>query len=286
VQTRSRALVTRALVATWVAFLTAVLATPAWAGIGSDTDGDEAHLREIRDTYRQRDHDVSQPTPPELRLVEWAHAQLCNVDSPYLEPGIDGPCWPPDGTVPVPECDEDDPLEPLWRRSRLTVDSEWSRWEMKVGWICPDDLLPVVTEEQFRTLKILSPPPHRQPATGDVLVNKPLIVFTEDVERTFRTSLFGMGIDVVATPLEYTWDFGDGTTLTTTSPGEPYPSFELTHDYAEAMTATVTLTTTWEGRYRVDEDPDGEWRDIDGTAVTTTTLDPFEVIELRTRLVG
>ncbi|ASR56041.1 hypothetical protein [Cellulomonas sp. PSBB021] len=46
------------------------------------------------------------------------------------------------------------------------------------------------------------------------------------------------------------------------------------------------VTTVWEGRYRVDEDPDHEWRTIDGTALTTTTLDPFEVTELRSHLVG
>jgi hypothetical protein len=251
-----------------------------------DVDGDVVTLQDTVEGHARYRAFLSDATSPALQLAQYALAPLCNVDSPYLEPGIDGPCSPPNGTVPIPGCGEDAPVEPLWYRSRPTVDDEWTRWEMIVGWACPDDLLPVVTQEDLRKLKIESPEAHRQPASGDVLVNKPLIVYTEDVERTFRTSLFDFGIDVVAAPLEYTWDFGDGTTLTTTSPGEPYPSFELTHDYTQAMTATVTLTTTWEGRYRVDEDPDGEWRDIDGTAVTTTTLDPFEVIELRTRLVG
>ena len=106
------------------------------------------------------------------------------------------------------------------------------------------------------------------------------------MERTFRTSLFDYGIDVVTSPVEYTWDFGDGQTLTTTSPGGPYPNRDVEHVYEDVGTFTVTLTTVWEGRYRVDEDPDHEWRTIDGTALTTTTLDPFEVTELRSHLVG
>lgn len=265
--------------------LLALLASGAHAAPKSDADGDELTFADARATYAEYRHDLSADIPPERRIVDWAHAPLCNVNSAILEPGIDGECAPPNGTVNVPACGEDLPVEPLWRRVRADLSAPWNRWQMVVGWICPDDLLPPFTEADFRSLTIVSPDAHRQPATGDVLVNKPLIVYTEpDVERRFRTSLFGYGIDVVATPLEYTWAFGDGTELTTTSPGAPYPSFELTHDYRAPGAATVTLTTTWEGQYRVDEDPDGEWRDINGTAVTTVALDPFEVVELRTRL--
>lgn len=261
-----------------------VAASPALA-IQQDTDGDQITLSDTFKRHQEYRRYQALGVAPEQRLIEFVHAPLCNVDSRFLEPGIDGNCEPPNGTVNLPGCGDDEPVEPLWRRTRTSPDAEWTRWDQYIGWICPDDLLPQFTEQDFRSLTIASPEAHRQPATGDVLVNKPLIVYTEpDVERRFRTSLFGYGIDVVATPLEYTWDFGDGTELTTTSPGAPYPSFELTHDYRAPGAATVTLTTTWEGQYRVDEDPDGEWRDIDGTAVTTVALDPFEVVELRTRL--
>lgn len=256
-------------------------ASPSVAGTQGDMERDKVALSDTFKRHMKYREYLAHPDP----LVEYAYYTLCNVNSDHLEPGIDG-CPPPNGTVSVPDCGDDVAIEPLWRRTRVAVDEDWGPWDMEIGWACPDDLLPPFTERDFRQFTIEPPEAHRQPATGDVLVNKALIVYTEDVERTFRTDLFGFGIDVVATPLEYTWDFGDGGALTTTSPGAPYPSFELTHDYAEAMTATVTLTTTWEGRYRVDEDPDGEWRDIDGTAVTTTTLDPFDVVELRTRLVG
>lgn len=223
---------------------------------------------------------------PEARLSEYVLARLCNVNSQFLEPEIDGECAPSNGTVNPPGCGDDEPVRPLWHRSRPTTAAPWSRWEMVVGWICPADLLPVITQEEFRRLLIEPLPAFRQPSSQEVLVNKPLIVYTEPASQTFRTSVFDFGIDVVATPREYTWDFGDASEpLHTASAGAPYPEFDITHTYARPLTATVTLTTTWTGRYRVD-DPHGAWSDVNGTAVTTTTLDPFEVIELRSRLTG
>lgn len=223
---------------------------------------------------------------PDPRIA-YARAPLCNVNSQYLTPEIDGTCAPPNGTVVIPGCGDDEPVEPLWRRTRPTPTStNWSDWEMLSGWACPDDLLPPFSQEDFRQLTIKPLTAHRQPSGEEALVNKPLIVYADAEHRTFRTDLFGFGIDVDVYPVEYTWEFGDGETLTTVDPGSPYPSFDVAHTYAEPLTARVALTTTWKGRYRVDEDPDHEWRDITGTALTTTPFAPFDVIELRSTLVG
>ncbi|CAM5784787.1 PKD domain-containing protein OS=Cellulomonas persica OX=76861 GN=CPE01_09840 PE=4 SV=1 [Cellulomonas persica] len=157
---------------------------------------------------------------------------------------------------------------------------------MRAGWACPDDLLPTLTEQDLRRLTIEPLEAHRQPAGAEALVNKALIVYANPQHRTFRTSLLDYGIDVDAYPVEYAWDFGDGTTLVTDDPGAPYPAFDVTHTYADELTAHVTMTTTWKGKYRVDDDPDREWRDIPGTAFTTTTFEPFDVVELRSRLVS
>lgn len=262
---------------------TAASAVPAFASASTELEDDEAHLTDAFKANLELRHWRAHPDP----LVEYAHAPLCNVGSQYLAPGIDGECSPPNGTVPVPACGDDSPVEPLWRRTRPSAASDnWSRWEMLAGWACPQDLLPPFPQADFRRLKIDPLAAHRQPERDEVLVNKPLIVYVDAEHRTFRTSLFTYGINVDVYPVEYAWDFGDGETLTTTSPGNPYPSFDVAHTYREATSATVVLTTIWKGTYRVDEDPDGEWRDISGTATTTTTLDPFDVIELRSRLDG
>lgn len=158
---------------------------------------------------------------------------------------------------------------------------------MLSGWTCPVDLLPPFSQVEFRRLPIKPLTAHRQPSGDEVLVNKPLIVYADAEHREFRTDLFGFGIDVDVYPVEYTWDFGDGTSLTTADPGSPYPSFDVAHTYgSEVAGTTVTLTTTWKGKYRVDEDAKRRWLDIEGTAFTTTTFDPFDVVELRSRLVG
>lgn len=261
-----------------------LLATPSVASTRGDLDEDEVHLSGTFKTHLAYRRWLK--SPPTIKLTDYARAPLCNVGSPYLQPGIDGECLPPDGTVPIPGCGDDEPVEPLWRRTRPDASSEWRAWRMVIGWVCPDDLLPPFPQVEFRRLTIAPLEAHRQPSRSEVLVNKPLIVFTDPVQRVFRTDLFGFAVDVEATPVAYTWDFGDGSTLDTRSTGSPYPSQDLTHTYRSVTTATVSLTTTWTGRYRVDEDPDREWREIDGTAVTTTTLDPFDVIELRSRLDG
>jgi hypothetical protein len=46
----------------------------------------------------------------------------------------------------------------------------------------------------------------------------------------------------------------------------------------------ITLTTTWTGRYQVDDA--GPWLDVVGTAVTTSTSLPTRVVEAHSRLVA
>ncbi|UJP39474.1 hypothetical protein F1D97_14255 [Cellulomonas palmilytica] len=221
---------------------------------------------QARAHYKYRQQERRAADPDEF-LERWALSELCNVNSPVLEPAIEGGCPPSNGTVHLPGCEDAEPVMPLWYQSRPTLSAPWSAWEMVVGWSCPGDLLPGITAEDFRELTIVSPPAHRQPTSDETLVNKDLIVYTEQAEQRFRTTIFDFAIDVVATPTSYSWDFGDGSEpLVTTSPGAPYPSFELTHRFHDPLTTSVTLTTTWSSRFRVD-DPYGTWQDVEGTAV-------------------
>ncbi|MBO3084729.1 hypothetical protein [Cellulomonas fengjieae] len=54
--------------------------------------------------------------------------------------------------------------------------------------------------------------------------------------------------------------------------------------YDDVGTVQITLTTTWTGRYRVDGTT--QWRDVVGTAETSSTSAPFSVEERRSRLVS
>lgn len=166
-------------------------------------------------------------------------------------------------------------------------DGAWNKWELVLGWSCPEHQLPPLTAEEFRQLVIDPPEVGVQPA-ADVLVNKRTILYTDGREQQFRTTVFSTwGVDVLAVPVEYRWTFGDGESLVTTIPGAPYPSFDVTHVFGEPLSrTTVGLSVVWEGRFRVDADPLHKWREIKGTALTESVSAPFDVIELRSRLTG
>ncbi len=188
--------------------------------------------------------------------------------------------------VPRPDCGGPEPLRPLLHRHRETVTSPWSNWSIALGWTCPGDPAAVVfTEADLRRLPIAPSALHVQPNRPEVLVNKPTIVYTDPATQTFTPTLLGQPLDVEATPTSFSWDFGDHTDpITTTSPGHPYPDHDIAHPYPSLGTYTITLTTTWTGRYR----PTGTttWLPVTGTATTTTTSPPITTVEAPTHLVS
>ncbi|CAM5792133.1 hypothetical protein [Cellulomonas persica] len=224
-------------------------------------------------------------TPLEERLDEYKRSSRCNDDPELDEPGIDQSCYIPPGIeITGPTCEDGPAIAPLWFRYRASVDSAWSTWEMLVGWSCPEHLLPPVDVDDLRVLRIAPPEVGVQPS-GDMLVNKPAILFTAADAQAFDVDIEGFAVEIVAEPTAWEWAFDDGERLATDVPGAPYPSFDITHTFRTPMEAsTVGLTTSWRGRYRVASDPLQKWRAIDGTAVTRSSSDPFDVIELRTRL--
>jgi hypothetical protein len=218
-------------------------------------------------------------------LKQYRRAPRCASESLLALTPLNGPC--PDGEEAlIPStCDGDPPVEPLWIRSRADEASSWTPWLPVDAGGCPADVLPVLTEADFQRLPLAPPVLNLQPDRGWVLVNKDTIVTTERTEQTFRTELLGHGIDVVATPDTFTYDFGDDSRdLVTTSAGHPYPNQDTFHVYDRLGTRQITLTTTWKGRYRVDGS--AQWRDVVGTAATSATSAPFTVEERRSHLVA
>jgi len=113
--------------------------------------------------------------------------------------------------------------------------------------------------------------------TGRTLVNLDTIVYTDESEvSTAQVTLLGFPVDVEATPMSYLWSFGDGTTLTTTTPGKPYPAKEITHKYLKRGSVGLTLTTNYAARFRV---TDGAWQYVDGTVPITGPATPLLIRE-------
>ena len=116
------------------------------------------------------------------------------------------------------------------------------------------------------------------------LVNFDTIFYTEATPFTATVRLLGRQVDIEAEPIRYTWHHGDGTTTTTTSPGAPYPSKEITYRYADAhTTVTHRVDVTYSARFRVDG---GTWQGIDETVDVSGTEGMLRVTEAAPVLSG
>lgn len=117
----------------------------------------------------------------------------------------------------------------------------------------------------------------RQPPGGQVLLSKPLIVYTDPSVRTLTASVGGVDVELSLTPVSYTWDWGDGTSTTTTDPGDVYPNQSVTHYYGQtASGVVVSVTTMWDAVFR----PVGaaQWQPVVGQVTTMDEAAPFDIV--------
>ena len=116
----------------------------------------------------------------------------------------------------------------------------------------------------------------RQPPGAKALVSKIVIVYTSGDSQTLETEVGGAPVTIVATPVSYAWDWGDGATTTTTDPGAAYPDQTVFHKYSHtAKGVVISLTTTWSATYSVEGGPA---QPISGTLTTTDTANPFDLV--------
>jgi hypothetical protein len=101
--------------------------------------------------------------------------------------------------------------------------------------------------DQFSQL-LTTAHPSQQPV-GSGVVNLPTLFATNTPPtQIFNETLLGVQV-TLNVDASWTWDFGDGTTLTTTDPGGSYPIASVSHAYLVAGTSIVTLTTNWTGTF-------------------------------------
>lgn len=86
--------------------------------------------------------------------------------------------------------------------------------------------------------------------------------YAEASEQSFNVNMLGQKVAIVAKPVQYRWDYGDGTSLgPTTTMGGPLPQDRWgektrpSHAYAETGDFSVVLTTYFQGTYSVNGGP-------------------------------
>jgi hypothetical protein len=110
------------------------------------------------------------------------------------------------------------------------------------------------------------------------LVGVPVFMWT-DLPSSFATQVKIVGeiVDVALRP-SFTWSFGDGTFLSTTDLGAPFPNGKISHTYSNPGTYLITLISTWNGAYT----HNAQTRAITGT-VKTTSIVSITVVNSPTR---
>ena len=83
----------------------------------------------------------------------------------------------------------------------------------------------------------------------DVVTGVP-VYFWSDTNAVFQvvTAILGIGVSVAMNP-SFVWNFGDGSTLTTTNTGGPYPDGAISHTYKSPGIYNVELTISWAGSW-------------------------------------
>lgn len=139
-------------------------------------------------------------------------------------------------------------------------------------------------ESELRTLRVVPSPLHVQPDRAWTFVHVDAIVYTARDPQVLTAEVLGQSVSVRLQPVEFVWDFGDGSApIVTTDPGAPYPDHTVSHPYTRLGTFQVSVHTTWAGEFQVAGDP--TWRALSTPATTTTTAPPIEIVEARSRLV-
>lgn len=145
--------------------------------------------------------------------------------------------------------------------------------------------IPVFTVEDLQRLDIAAAVSIVEPAPH-TLVNYNTNVYAEATAQEFTTTLADYPVTVRVYPIEYTWDYGDGTTLGPTQlTGYPLAEdqwdtpTDTSHRYTDTGDVQVTLSTTFEGEYSV---AGGPWLAVDGTSTVTSA--PVELSVWRAKV--
>lgn len=97
------------------------------------------------------------------------------------------------------------------------------------------------------------------------------------------TTILGTAVHITAVPQQWTWSFGDGRTLVTSTPGRPKTD-DVTHDYGDLGAMPTHVVVQWGGTFRVGGAP--EQYAIRSPATVTGPMTVVTVLQSRAQLVA
>lgn len=147
----------------------------------------------------------------------------------------------------------------------------------------------ILSVEDFNTFPVAPAQAHQERAPH-TLKNYNTNFWADPNPQEFTRTIAGQEVSLRATPVSYTFHYGDGTTLGPIN----YPGYQLgediwdqptdtSHKYTEPGDYQFTITTSYRGEYSVNGGP---WQVIDGTVERSTDPQLVRVWRVKAGLVA
>ncbi|MDP9983488.1 hypothetical protein J2W14_002909 [Pseudarthrobacter oxydans] len=181
---------------------------------------------------------------------------------------VDNNSFDVDCLAAATECSAGENGRPVrwWWKLVVAGPNDWSRIapDRCVYSEKPDDVLGKIAAQiqtKFQQLpvsagnSVMQPNPH-------TLRGAETNFYVEAAEQSFTVDMLGQSVSIVAKPVQYTWSYGDGTSLgPQTAAGGPLPQdrwgekTSTSHVYTQTGDFSVVLTTHFQGTYSVNGGP-------------------------------
>ena len=108
-------------------------------------------------------------------------------------------------------------------------------------------------------------------------------IYANSTTQTFTDTIMGRQVEIKAIPISYTFNYGDGATLTTSNPGASVGDrwdieTPTSHVYSKTGDFNYSVTTVYRGEWRV---PGGPWQVIAGTAQRSSPAQTVQVWKIK-----
>ncbi|MHA7281815.1 PKD domain-containing protein [Arthrobacter sp. TMS2-4] len=205
---------------------------------------------------------------PQASNITYTYVRACTAGAgsaldPATCPRMDAQCDAQDDGILVNWIEIDNSVQPATQtptgRSSCMYPGEPPTPPVE-GAEVPEEAPIVITLEEFQKQPVLAATIVSQPSNFG-LRNAHSNIYAHAQEQEFTFEFQDAAIVLKARPVSYQWDYGDGTSATTTTPGGPVDgaAFDTrtptSHQYTHTGDFELTLTTFFAGDYSVDGGP-------------------------------